>query len=99
MTVDEDAGVEPRGREVVGVLLKEFTDQERLLAQSLRTQLAWKKASQLIPKHRSTTRLEDHDRRSGIDLGRQFIHHPTEIRLRAAEHPEVVERSPTAEPR
>src|SRR5258705_8368772 len=99
VAVDERLAGERRQREVFGMLLEEFAEQEDLLRERASTLVLWEQVGKFVAEDSGTTGLEHNDRDAGLDFGQQLVHDVEQQGLGTVEHADVVERSPAAEMR
>ncbi len=97
MTVKDDFSMKLRRFIARSMMFQKFTEEECLAAKPIGARVIRKQVSQFIAEYRGATRLQDHDRQSGVDLRTQAMQNVLEILPGFIEHAEVIQRPPAAE--
>src|SRR6266851_362935 len=80
-----------------GVILQKLAEQECLATEPVGALVGGKQIVQLIPKHRSATRLQDDNWQPCINLRAESAHDLKQFVLSPFQHTKVIKRSPTAQ--
>src|SRR6266851_7863638 len=80
-----------------GVVLQKLAEQKCLASEPVGALVGGKQIVQLIPKHRSATRLQDDNWQPCINLWAESTHDLSQFVLSSLQHSKVIKRSPAAQ--
>src|SRR5258708_7585661 len=80
-----------------GAILQKLAEQKCLASEPVGALVGGKQIVQLIPKHRSATRLQDNNWQPCINLRAESTHDLAQFVLSSLQHAKVIKRSPAAQ--